>query len=230
MKLGIMQPYFLPYIGYWQLIKAVDKYVIYDDVQYIKGGWINRNRILLNGKDFMFNLLLSKASPNKLINEIEVLSDQKKLLKTIESAYKKAPRYDIVLPLIKSIVEYEDKNLAKYVGNSIMKITEYMDVNTEIIYSSDIREKNCNLKAQEKILHVCKLLGAAEYINAIGGLELYDKNVFKASNVKLQFMKTEIMPYKQFKNEFISGLSILDVMMFNSAEEIKLMLDKYELI
>jgi hypothetical protein len=230
MKIGIMQPYFLPYIGYWQLIKAVDKYVVYDDVQYIKGGWINRNRMLLDGKDFMFNLLLSKASPNKLINEIEVLSDQTKLLRTIESAYKKATQYDIVFPLMKSIVEYEDKNLAKYVGNSIMKIAGYMDVNAEIIYSSDIREKNCNLKAQEKILHICKLLSATEYINTVSGKDLYCREDFRKKGIDLKFLCTESVRYKQFNNEFVPFMSVLDVMMFNSAEEIKIMLDKYELI
>ena len=230
MKLGIMQPYFLPYIGYWQLIKAVDKYVVYDDVNFINKGWVNRNKMLLNGRDFMFNIILLGASQNKLISEIDVAEDQRKLLKTIESAYKKAPCYDIVLPLIKNIIEHEDKNLARYVGNSIMKVAEYMDINTEIVYSSDVKEKNCNLRAQEKILHICELLSATEYINAIGGQELYDKNVFEANNVKLQFLRTEIIPYKQFNNEFVPFLSILDVMMFNSVKEIKLMLDKYELI
>ena len=94
MKIGIMQPYFLPYIGYWQLLNAVDKYVIYDDVNYIKGGWINRNRILINKEPKYFNVKLNGASPNKLINEVEVSNDniwQKKLLKTIEENYKKAP-------------------------------------------------------------------------------------------------------------------------------------------
>ena len=229
MKLGIMQPYFLPYIGYFQLISMVDKYVIYDDVQYIKGGWINRNRMLLNGKDFMFNLLLLGASPNKLINEVEVSPNQSKLLKTIELAYKKASNFNVIYPLIEEIINYNDKNLGKYIGNSIIRIANYLHFNTEFIYSSDIK-KNNELKAKEKVLHLCELLGAAEYINAIGGQDLYLKEEFKHKNIDLRFFKTQPIEYKQFKNDFIPYLSILDVMMFNSVEEINKMLDKYELI
>ena len=229
MKLGIMQPYFLPYIGYFQLINAVDKYVIYDDVQYIKGGWINRNKLLLNGKDFMFNLLLSGASPNKLINEITVNENQTSLIKTIQSAYGKAAYFNDVFALVKKIFEFEDKNLGKFIGNSLIQIADYLKFNTKFIYSSEI-DKNNLLKAQDKVLQICKILEATEYFNAIGGQYLYNKEVFQQDNIKLNFLKTETIEYKQFKNEFVPYLSILDVMMFNSVEEIKVMLDKYELI
>ena len=229
MKLGIMQPYFLPYIGYFQLISAVDKYVIYDDVQYIKGGWINRNKMLLNGKDFMFNLLLSGASPNKLINEITVNENQTSMIKTIQSAYGKAPYFNDIFPLMNRIFEFEDKNLGKFLGNSLIQIADYLKFNTKFIYSSEINKDN-SLKAQDKVLQICKILGATEYINAIGGQELYSKKDFKQHNIELKFLKTEIIEYKQFKSEFVPYLSILDVMMFNSVEEINEMLDKYELI
>ena len=136
-----MQPYFLPYIGYWQLINAVDKYVIYDDVQYIKGGWINRNNLLLNGGKFTFNLILNGASPNKLINEITILSNQSKLLKTIESAYKRAPYFNTVFPIINQIVDFENKNLARFIGNSIIQICNYIDVKTEINFSSELQKR-----------------------------------------------------------------------------------------
>jgi hypothetical protein len=230
MKLGIMQPYFLPYIGYWQLIKAVDKYVIYDDVQYIKGGWINRNRLLLNGNEFMFILILLGSSQNKLIKEIVVSENHYKLLKTIEWAYKKAPFYFLVFPLIENIINYENKNLAKYIGNSLIKIATYLNLETEFIYSSEIKEKNSSFKGQKKIINICSVLNATEYINAIGGMELYDKTEFEIHNIKLSFLKPHPLEYKQFKNEFVPNLSILDIMMFNSAEEINEMLNKYELI
>jgi hypothetical protein len=225
-----MQPYFLPYIGYFQLINAVEKYVIYDDVQYIKGGWINRNRLLLNGNGFMFNLILSGASRNKLINEIAVFGNHCKLLKTIELAYKKTPFYFLVFPLIENILNHENKNLAEYIGNSLIKIAAYLNLKTEFIYSSEIKAKNSSLKGQEKIINICSILNATEYINAIGGQELYDKTEFERHNIKLSFLKTHPIEYKQFKNVFIPNLSILDVMMFNSVEEINEMLDKYELI
>lgn len=224
-----MQPYFMPYLGYWQLIKAVDKFVIYDDVNFIKGGWINRNNILLNNQRFLINLLLSGASSNKLINEIKVQGNQTKLIKTIESAYKKAPMFDTVFPLFLQIMSFCNNNLAKFIGNSLIEVTNYLMIETEFIYSSDI-EKDNSLRAQDKILHICNLLGAKQYINAIGGQELYDKESFDSQGLKLNFIKSELPPYKQFNNEFIPGLSIIDVMMFNSVEEINGMLDKYELI
>ena len=229
MKLGIMQPYFFPYIGYFQLMNYVDKYVIYDDVNFINKGWINRNRMLLNGTDFRFNLLLLGASQNKLINEISVDNNQTKLLKTIETAYKKACYFQDVFPIIESIINCKDKNLAQYIGNSIMQISKYLQMNTEFIYSSGI-EKNNSLKAQAKIIHICSLLGATEYVNSIGATELYDKDTFKQNEIELFFLKTDTIQYKQFKNEFVPNLSILDVLMFNSVEEVKGMLNKFKLI
>jgi len=229
MKLGIMQPYFLPYIGYFQLIKAVDKYVIYDDVNYINKGWINRNNILLNGQKYLFTLSLLGASQNKLINEIFVEENQSKLLKTLETAYKKAPYFENIFPLIQNIFDYEYKNLGKFVGNSIIQIADYLNIKTDFIYSSAIKKEN-TLKGQEKILYICKTLNATKYINAIGGQELYDKEIFKQNNIELNFLQTQIVDYKQFKNDFVPYLSILDVLMFNSVEEIGKMLDKFELV
>jgi len=229
MTVGIMQPYFLPYIGYWQLINAVDKYVIYDDVQFIKGGWINRNYTLLNGQKHLVNLLLSAASPNKLINEVYVQESQNKLIKTIETAYKKAPMFDEIFPMFVNIMEYPDKQLAKFLGNSIIEITGYLSIDTEIVYSSAI-EKDNNLKSQEKVLHICNLLGADKYINAIGGAELYSKEDFIKTGIELSFLEAKIEPYKQFKNEFVPYLSILDVLMFNEISKIKSKLEIYTLL
>jgi len=232
MKLGIMQPYFFPYIGYWQLINVADKYVIYDDVNFIKGGWINRNRILMNGEAKMINLRMNGASPNKLINEVEVVDDivyNKKLLKTIENCYKKAPYFKDAFPIVEKIINSEEKNLAKYLEFSIRQICEYIPIDTEIIVSSTIN-KNNDLKGEDKILNICKILGVDEYYNAIGGQELYLYENFLLNGIKLKFLKTSNIEYKQFKNEFVPNLSIIDAMMFNSVEDIKKMLDQYELL
>lgn len=229
MKLGIMQPYFLPYIGYFQLINAVDKYVIYDDVQYIKGGWINRNFILLNGERFLINLLLSGASSNKTINEIEVQSNQVKLKKTIESAYKKAPMFDKVFPVLTNIMEYEKKELGQFLGNSIKELCNYMSINTELIYSSKI-EKDNTLKAQDKVMQICNILKADKYLNAIGGQALYNKDDFKKQNIELHFLNSSSKPYTQFNNEFVPYLSIVDVLMFNSVEKVKDILNDYNIL
>jgi hypothetical protein len=229
MKLGIMQPYFLPYIGYWQLLNAVDTYVIYDDVAYIKQGWVNRNRMLVNGKDFLFSLPLIDASSFKNINQIDIMAANPKLLKTIEQAYAKAPYFKQVFPLVISIVNHADRNLAGYVTNSIGSVADYLQIRTKILVSSDI-DKDNDLKGQEKVLHICEKLGATRYYNAVGGQELYSKEEFAWKNISLMFLKTNPITYKQFKNEFVPGLSILDVMMFNSVEEIQGLLNQYELL
>lgn len=229
MKLGIMQPYFLPYIGYWQLINAVDKYVIYDDVQFIKGGWINRNNILINGQKQLFNLLLSGASPNKLINKITVQDNQTKLIRTIELNYKKAPMFQQVFPLFLHIMEYPDKDLAKFLGNSIVEISKYLSIETEFIYSSTL-DKDNTLRAQDKVLDICKMLNANKYLNAIGGKDLYSKESFLNSGIQLSFLESEYVQYKQFKNEFVPHLSILDILMFNSQMRVKTMLNNYRLL
>lgn len=232
MKLGIMQPYFVPYIGYFQLMNAVDKYVIYDDVNFIKGGWINRNRILLNGQPAYFNIPMIGASSNKLINEVEVNTNKalmEKNLKTIYSAYGKAPYYNEVYPLLEKILLNEEKNIAKFIKYSFEIICEYLDIKTEFVMSSDI-EKNNELKAQDKVLHICEILGATEYYNAIGGQELYDYESFNEKGIKLKFIQTDKIEYKQFDNEFQPNLSIIDVLMFNSKDEVKEMLKRFKLI
>jgi hypothetical protein len=232
LKLGIMQPYFIPYIGYWQLMNAVDKYVVYDDVNFIKSGWINRNLILVNGKSKYFNIPMVGASSFKLINEVGVNCDIKlveKNLRTIEGAYKKAPYYDLIYPLIKDILSYQCDNIAQYIFNSFKIICDYMNIQTELIVSSTL-DKDNELKAQDKVLEICELLGADEYYNAIGGRELYSFEDFEKRGIKLKFLKTDLIEYKQYDNEFQSNLSILDVMMFNSREDVAEMLNRYTLM
>jgi len=232
MKIGIMQPYFFPYIGYWQLINAADKYVIYDDVSYIKGGWINRNKILMNGEGKLINLQMHNASPNKLINEVEILGNpiyNKKLIKTLEGCYKKAPHYANAFPVIESVITQDEKNLARYLEFSIRQICAYLSMDTELIVSSAI-SKNNDLRGQDKVIEICKALGSAEYINAIGGQDLYCYEDFTVQGIQLRFLKMGAIEYQQFKNEFLPNLSIIDVMMFNSKDEVKRLLDNYELI
>ena len=229
MKLGIMQQYFMPYIGYWQLMAAVDTYVIYDDVNYIKKGWINRNNILVNNDKQIFTISLNGASQNKLINEITIADDFTKLRKTIHMAYHKAPYYNDVMALLDKIFSYQSSNLADFIANSIKLVCKYLDIQTKIIISSDI-EKDNSLKGQDKILEICKLLKADTYYNAIGGQELYDKSVFFKENIKLCFLKSDIPEYSQYKNDFIPGLSIIDVLMFNNPLQVQQMLTNYTLV
>ena len=232
MKLGIMQPYFVPYIGYWQLMNAVDKYVIYDDVNFIKGGWINRNRILVNGQPKYFNIPMIGASPFKLINEIGVNNDLQlinKNLRIIEAAYKKAPYYKDVYPIVEEILKCGKNDIAGYIEESFKVINKYLGISTELIVSSNLK-KDCSLKGQDKVLQICGLLGATEYYNAVGGQELYSFDAFEKHVIKLKFINTKEIIYDQFGQTFQPNLSIIDVMMFNSVEEIMTYLNEFELI
>jgi len=223
MKLAIMQPYFFPYIGYWQLISAVDTFVIYDDVNYIKQGWINRNNIIGSNFNQLISLQVIGASSFKLINEIEVGNNSQKILKTIEQSYSKAPYFKEIFPIIEEILNQEEKNLAKFIGYSLEKISNYLKIDTKFLYSSSIKKDN-SLKAQNKILDICSKLNAKNYINTIGGVNLYDEDRFKKEGIDLNFLKAKIINYQQFKDEFISHLSIIDVLMFNDIDAVRNML------
>lgn len=234
MKLAIMQPYLFPYLGYFQLINAVDKFVICDDVQYIKGGWINRNNLLINKKKYLFSFSVRNDSQFKSINERYYCSDLfvkeiAKFYNTLINSYKRASYFDEVFYLINKIFEYNDLNVGNFNSNALKCVCNYIGIDTEFIRSSEIQKNNC-LKREFKVLEINKILRSTEYINAIGGTNLYCKEIFKNNNIKLNFIKTIDVEYKQFNNEFVPNLSIIDVLMFNSKDEVKRLLNKYELV
>lgn len=231
MILGIMQPYFMPYIGYFQLLNAVDKYVIYDNAKYTKKGWINRNRILQNNKDTLISISVEKDSDYLDIKDRCVADsfDKKKLINQIRESYRKAPYFEQVIPIVEDIINYEEKNLFLYIYNSIKEVCKYLNIHTEIIISSTI-DVDQTFAGQDRVIAICKTLGAKDYYNAIGGQELYHPNDFEKEGVSLRFLSSNLVAYKQFNNNFIPWLSIIDVMMFNSLAEIQDMLNEYKLI
>lgn len=234
MKVAIMQPYFFPYIGYFQLINAVDIFVLYDEIEYTKKGWINRNRLLKNGSDELFSLPLKKDSDFLMINQ-RYLSDnwsvdKKKLLNTFNEAYRKAPFFKETFILIEQCLNYSNINLFHFLYESIKCICNHLNIETKLVVSSTLDFDN-SLKAADKVLNICKVLKANEYINPIGGLELYNKDFFKKDDIVLHFLKAKNVTYKQFENNFIPFLSIIDVLMFNSIEEVKKMIaSEYEIL
>ena len=229
MNLAVMQPYLFPYIGYWQLVDAVDIFIIYDDVNFIKQGYINRNNILQNQQAHLFTLELIGASSNKQINDIKIGGNSNKLLRTIKQNYSKAPFYKDVFPALEEILNNEEKELCKFLGFSLVKIAKYLNINTKFLYSSDIKNDK-TFKAQDRLIEMSKILNATGYINSIGGIELYDKEVFSQNDINLSFLKTHEISYKQFNNEFVPNLSIIDILMFNDKEQIKEILTMNELI
>lgn len=231
MKLGLMQPYFMPYVGYWQRIHAVDEHVIYDDVNYIKGGWMNRNCILYNGEKKFFNIPLKGASPNKLINEVKVDTNPvlwKKLIKTLDYAYRKAPYFNETMDIISVIFKSEEENLAKFLTFQIQEICRYLEIKTNLVISSNI-EKDNSLKGQDKVIEICRKEGAEIYYNASTGEHLYSKEVFRKNGLELIFIKDKgTVQYKQTKEGFIPSLSIIDIMMNCSKIEIKQLMNDFE--
>ena len=232
MKLAIMQPYFFPYIGYFQLINSVDKFVILDDVNYINRGWINRNRILINGKPRLISMPLKDASQNKLINEIEIANDQRwreKLLRTLQLNYKKALFFSDVFPLVEKIILNKEQHLSTFIFASIIAINKYLEIET-VIEPSSAKYITKHFKAEQKILNICFQENATTYINPIGGIDLYSKQQFKDHNIELIFLKSEEVTYNQHYKNFTPWLSIIDVMMFNSRSDIKKMFNNYGLV
>lgn len=232
MRVGIMQPYFFPYLGYWQLVNAVDKFVILDDVNYIMRGYINRNSILVNGKPHKFSLSIDKPSQNKLINETQLLfpvKERRKLLKTIEMAYHKAICFSDVFPIIENAIMYSNNDLVDFIKNSITLTVEYLGIDTEILVSSEII-KDESKKSQDRIIEINMQLGSDTYINPIGGQSLYNRDDFKQLGIDLYFIEMQTYEYKQFNNDFVPNLSFIDIMMFNTKETIAEMLESYKLI
>lgn len=234
MKIAVMQPYIFAYIGYFQMIKAVDKFVFYDDVSFIKQGWVNRNRILVNGKDFLFSVPQEKISSytqikDSLISKKNYEVWKNKFLQTLEQSYKKSPHYDLVITLIVSVLNKNFSTISELAIDSAISISKYLGLNTKFIISSE-KYKNQEMERAARLIDICKQEGADEYLNAIGGMELYSKEEFEEQGIKLNFIKSQPIEYKQLKNEFVPWLSIIDVLMFNSVEEINEMLDGYNLI
>lgn len=216
------------------MIKAVDKFVFYDDVSFIKQGWVNRNRILVNGKDFLFSVPQEKISSytqikDSLISKKNYEVWKNKFLQTLEQSYKKSPHYDLVITLIVSVLNKNFSTISELAIDSAISISKYLGLNTKFIISSE-KYKNQEMERAARLIDICKQEGADEYLNAIGGMELYSKEEFEEQGIKLNFIKSQPIEYKQFKNEFVPWLSIIDVLMFNSVEEINEMLDGYNLI
>jgi len=232
MKVAIMQPYFLAYIGYYQLINSVDKFFIYDNIEYTKKGWFNKNRILLNGKDKLFTIPLKSDSDYLPVNERFVAEnfskERHKIIQWINISYKKAPFYKENIQFIESLFNQDNDNLFDFIYFSVNQVCDLLKIKTKIIKSSEL-EINHSLKSENKVLAICKFLNADIYINAIGGKELYSKEIFMQNNISLNFIRTRKIEYKQFSNEFIPWLSIIDVLMFNGVEKTKYLINEFDI-
>lgn len=216
-----MQPYFMPYLGYFSLISSVDKFVVYDDVKYTKKGWINRNKYLMNGESAVFSIPIRKDSDFLNVSDRQVATDFNaiKLLRSLKGSYQKAPYFHHMFPVLERIIMYGDYNLFNFIYNAINEICDLLKIETEIVVSSSIGVDK-DFKGKDKVFEVCKRLGATTYINSIGGLDLYKKKDFDREGIKLKFLRPELFIYRQYSDEFVPWLSVLDVLMFNSLEKV----------
>ncbi|MCR5421877.1 MAG: WbqC family protein [Lachnospiraceae bacterium] len=232
MKIGIMQPYFFPYLGYWQLMNMVDVYVVYVDGLFRPHGWINRNRILIGDTPHYITIPVHGSEKTR-IRDITIPDNgiyfKKKIVRSIEENYGKADYFDECNQLIKDAILLDENRLSDYLMKGIENIREYLEITTPLIISSSI-PMDQNASAQEKIFQICSYLGGNHYINAIGGLDLYNKDQFSKKGLKLSFLKMNDFEYKQHSCEFYSGLSIIDVIMNNSRKSVKEMLEEFTLI
>ena len=221
MKIAIMQPYFLPYIGYWQLIAAADAFVVYDNIKYTKKGWINRNRFLTNGVEAVFSLPLRKDSDFLDVNQRFLADsfDLEDLLNQFREAYRKAPEFSSIMPLLEGIVRNPAANLFEYILASIRAVCDFLGIQTPLVVSSTIVCDH-SLKSAERVQAICKALGAATYVNPMGGIELYSKEDFARNGIDLKFLKALPFEYSQGGSPFVPWLSILDVLMFNRKERV----------
>jgi len=187
MKIAIMQPYFLPYIRYWSLISAVDKFVILDDVSFINRGWINRNRIMVQNKPFWITLPIVGASQNRKICDLDLLIDdgwKRRMLMTVEYSYKKCPGFEPVFPFLEGLLDFPQRNLSEFLKRQIINVCSLLEIRAEIISASSCFPRD-QLSGGARIIDICRQLGARQYINLPGG----SPSNFSSADIILSFIK-----------------------------------------
>ncbi|KOS69857.1 hypothetical protein AEA09_12940 [Lysinibacillus contaminans] len=232
MRVAIMQPYFFPYIGYFSLLQAADMFVILDTVQFQRKSWMTRNKIIsLKGDSTYIKLPVKKAPLDTLINQIDINNevDWKTTLFNQLLVYKKAPFYTETMDIVKNIINADTNKLVDINKNILLEIINYLKLDCKIVVFSEMGLKVEEVNnADEWALNITKALNAEEYINPPGGVTFFNKQKYKDSDIDLKFIKNNLKQYKQYHLDFVPGLSIIDVMMFNSIEEIHKMLADYE--
>ena len=234
MKVAMMQPYLFPYLGYFQLVNAVDVFVFADDVNFKKGGFINRNKIQFNNEERYVTVPCIKRSQNKLINEVQISAETKgypeNILHTIKQTYAKASFFTDVFPIIESIFNSDVDSISILAAYSVELVSNYLEINVDFRFSSLSFNHTKGQEKSIRLINITKELGGTTYINPIGGTNIYNKKFFESQGVKLNFLEPEVIRYDQLDKKFIPNLSIIDVLMYNSKEDVKKLLNKYRLV
>ena len=229
MRVAIMQPYLFPYLGYYQLAAAVDRWVFHDDVMYIKQGYINRNSVLVNGAAYRFTVPIRDQSNFRAINEHHSIPPFDKILRVIAQAYAKAPNFSRVFPMVASVLDGRETNIARMGGASLHAVFDYLGIGVQSGWTSEMSGHQ-HLKAQERVLAICKTLGASEYVNPIGGVKLYDEATFASRGIHLRFHRMRPVSYPQGNSPFVPNLSMIDVLMHNDPDRAISLLRECDLV
>lgn len=222
----------VPYLGYFQLMSAVDLFVLYDDAAFIKQGWINRNVLGARHGPQRFTLPVCRPRLGQPIAEVKLYraeASKRRLLATIESLYRRAPYYERARPVLEAAAGAEEENLALYIEHTLHVLHAHLGIETPLVRSSE-RHAELRAKGQARVIEICRAEGADTYINAEGGRQLYDEAPFRHQGIDLRFLVHEPRPYRQNRGEFMPRLSIIEAMMFNSQEELTRLLAAYRLV
>jgi hypothetical protein len=249
-KLAVMQPYFFPYIGYFQLISAVDTFLLYDHVDYIKRGWINRNRLLeIHRGPVYFGFKVEHVHPGTLIREVRIKfgdKERKKLLKDIYHNYHRALYFQETFPLIEKALPESAETIAQINGHSIAILAEYLDIRTKILFELEAAERiELGLQKSpevvpspigkpdrktQRIINICNEFNCSNYVNPIGGQQIYSPEVFRRQGININFIQTLPYSYTQPVDQFHRDLSIIDVLMNCGKENTRTLLRQFRLI
>lgn len=226
---AIMQPYLFPYLGYYQLLHYADIFVLYDDVNYIKRGFINRNTLLANGKPQRFTLPVVSGSQNRLIKDVKFTNETGKLLKTIRHNYARAPFFHDVFPLIESVLNQQKRDIAEVCRASLVQVANHLGISLDVRLSSQI-DYDRQASSEGKLISICQQLDSKRYVNTIGGQKLYDKCVFGEKGISLSFIHMGDVSYTQGSQPFVANLSFIDVLMWCPKEQVPSLLNQYHIV
>lgn len=223
MKLAIMQPYAFPYLGYFQLMNSADRFVLLDDVTFIKQGWINRNRILGPHGPLRITLPVEGASSHRRICDLRLAENppwRDKLLRTVEQAYRRATQFDRVWPLVETILRHPDRRLSHWLRHSLELTAAALGITTPMVSAAEAHPAGA-ARGLERVLEICGREGASDYINAEGGRALYTAAAFAGRGLRLHFLDHVPLPYPQRGGPFVERLSVIDTLMHNAPAALK---------
>lgn len=229
MKVAVMQPYLFPYLAYYQLVSCSDVFVLYDDVTFIKKGYINRNNILMNGHATRVTVPVPGASQNKLIKDLTFAEDVTKVLKTFKYSYANAPFFDDVYPLVERVLTHPNRDITAICQKGLTEVCDYLHIPTKIIRSSDL-DYDRTLPAADRLMTICDQFGSSDYVNSIGGQKLYSKEYFAEQGKTLSFLQMDDVFYAQGTNDFVPYLSMIDLLMWCDKPKARTLLQQYTLI